>query len=150
MLSYQWLIDIDNKIQKAAQQSVSATFHWIHIFIGVSPLLIYVDLYVLTFQSVWYWYHFHTFSDGQYISQVCSVAWLGVRLEFVGTCFDTNESIAQITPISFQTSIPHRRLQVRGMLQWLLNGHHHVCISYSQEYITAETEENLKWKAFTT
>ena len=39
--------------------------------------------------------------------------------------------IAQIDPMSFQTSIPHRPLQVRCTLQWSLSSHQHVYVSYS-------------------
>ena len=47
--------------------------------------------------------------------------------------------IAQIDPMSFQTSIPHKPKQVRlGALQWSLSGHQHVCICYSQE--------DIKWQ----
>ena len=35
-------------------------------------------------------------------------------------------------------------------LQWSMSDHQHVCICYSQEYITQASKENLKWKKFLT
>ena len=54
--------------------------------------------------------------------------------------------IAQIAPVSIQTSIPHSTLQVMRTLQWSLS----VCIRYSQEGIKGAIEESPDWKKFPT
>ena len=54
--------------------------------------------------------------------------------------------IAQMVPISFLTSIPHKTRQVRWgevrcTFQWSLIGRQHICISYSQEDIKRQLKK---------
>ena len=63
------------------------------------------------------------------------------KFSFGGNSIGNICHIARIAPMSFQTSIPHKPRQVRCTLQWLLSGHQHVFISYSQDYIKRQLKK---------
>ena len=65
------------------------------------------------------------------------------KFSFGGNSIGNICHIARIAPMSFQTAIPHKPRQVRCTLQWLLSGHQHVFISYSQDYIKRQLKKTL-------